>query len=135
VLDNLVRIPGTGHRVGLDPLIGLVPVWGDLVGAVMSAWIIVEAARFKLPAIVLLRMIMYAVVDFTLGLVPILGDVIDLGFKANDRNLELFHRHAVDPGASTSSSWALVGGVILAFAGMIWLAIVLLSRLLGVVVG
>jgi hypothetical protein len=135
LLDDIVAVPGTNARVGLDPIIGLVPFLGDIVGALMSAWIVIEAARFRLPTIVLLRMILNATADFVIGLVPFIGDLFDLGFKANTRNLELFHRHAVDPGASTSSSWALVGGVALAFVGIIWLGVVLLSRVLSTVVG
>jgi Domain of unknown function (DUF4112) len=135
LLDDLVRVPGTGIRLGLDPVIGLVPVLGDLTSALVSAWIVIEAARFRLPGVVLARMIMYATVDFLIGLVPFLGDVFDFGFKANTRNLALFHRHAVDPGASTASSWALVGGVVLVFAGLLWLGIVLISQLLSLVVG
>jgi hypothetical protein len=135
VLDNLIRVPGTGQRVGLDPLIGFIPVIGDFTSALMAAWIVLEAARFKVPGIVLVRMLMYAGADFLIGLIPLIGDLFDLGFKANMRNLELFHRHAVDPGASTSGSWALVGGILLAFAGIIWLGLVLLTRFLSMVVG
>ena len=80
-------------------------------------------------------MTIYAGVDFLIGLIPILGDLFDLGFKANMRNLELFHRHAVDPGASTGGSWALVGGILLAFAGIIWLGFTLLTRFLSTVIG
>ncbi|HEX5828200.1 MAG TPA: DUF4112 domain-containing protein [Candidatus Limnocylindrales bacterium] len=131
LLDDLVAIPGTRQRVGLDPIIGLIPFLGDLVSGVVAAWIVLEAARFKLPTIVLLRMIMYATVDFLVGLIPILGDLFDIGFKANTRNLELFHRHAVDPGASTASSWAIVGGVALVFVGVLWLGIVLIGRFIS----
>ena len=96
-------MPGTGQRVGIDPLIGMIPIIGDLTSAFMSAWIVLEAARFKVPGIVLVQMTIYAGVDFLIGLIPIIGDLFDLGFKANMRNLELFHRHAVDPGASTAA--------------------------------
>ena len=133
LLDDIVRVPGTGVRVGLDPILGLVPFLGDLTSGVISAWIVVEAARFRLPGVVLAQMIMYATVDFLIGLIPFLGDLFDFGFKANTRNLALFHRYAVDPGASTASSWALVGGVALAFAGLLWLGIVLISRMLALV--
>ena len=135
LLDDVVRVPGTGLRLGLDPIIGLVPFLGDLTSGLMSAWIVIEAARFRLPGVVLAQMIMYATVDFLIGLIPILGDVFDFGFKANTRNLELFHRHAVDPSASTASSLALVGGVVLAFVGLLWLGFVLISRLLSVAFG
>jgi hypothetical protein len=135
LLDNLIRVPGTGQRVGIDPLIGMIPIIGDLTSAFMSAWIVLEAARFKVPGIVLIQMTIYAGVDFLIGLIPILGDLFDLGFKANMRNLELFHRHAVDPGTSTSGSWVLVAGILLAFAGIIWLGFTLLTRFLSTVIG
>jgi hypothetical protein len=135
LLDDIVRVPGTSTRVGLDPIIGLVPFLGDIVSGIVSAWIVVEAARFRLPTVVLLRMIMNAGLDFTIGLVPFLGDLFDLAYKANTRNLELFHRHATDPGASTAGSTALVAGVVLVFVGMIWAGIVLISRFLSLVIG
>jgi hypothetical protein len=135
LLDDIARIPGTNVRVGLDPIIGLVPFLGDITSGVVSAWIVVEAARFRLPPVVLVRMIMYAVLDFAIGLIPFLGDLFDLGFKANTRNLALFHRHATDPGASTAGSTALVAGVALVFVGIIWAGIVLVSQLLSLVVG
>ncbi|HEU0244813.1 MAG TPA: DUF4112 domain-containing protein [Candidatus Limnocylindrales bacterium] len=133
LLDDIVRVPGTGIRVGLDPILGLVPFLGDITSGAVSAWIVLEAARFRLPGVVLAQMIVYATVDFLVGLIPFLGDLFDFGFKANTRNLALFHKHAVDPGASTASSWALVGGIALAFVGLLWLGIVLISRLLSVV--
>jgi hypothetical protein len=135
LLDDLVTVPGTNTRAGLDPIIGLIPFLGDIVSGVMSAWIVLEAARFKLPGVVLVRMIMNATLDFAVGLIPFLGDLFDLGFKANTRNLELFHRHAVDPGASTSGSAALVAGIALVFVGILWAGLVLISRFLSLVVG
>jgi hypothetical protein len=133
LLDNLVAVPGTRYRIGLDPVIGLVPFLGDIAGALIAGWIVLEAARFGVPTVVLLRMMLYAVVDFAIGLVPLLGDVLDAGFKANTRNLELFHRHATDPGASTAGSTALLAGIALVFAGVIWAGIVLVGRLLSLV--
>ena len=135
LLDNLIRVPGTSQRVGIDPLIGFIPVVGDLKSSLIASWIVLESARFKFTAIVIIQMTLYAGADFLIGLIPILGDFFDFGFKANMRNLELFHRHAIDPGASTSGSWALVGGILLAFAGIIWLGFVLLSRVLSTVIG
>lgn len=135
LLDDLIAVPGTRSRVGLDPLIGLIPFIGDFVTSLVGMWIVLEAARFKLPGIVLVRMIMNTGADFMIGLVPFLGDLFDLVYKANTRNLELFHKHAVDPGASTSGSMAFVFGVLLVFAGMIWIGITLVSRFLSMVLG
>jgi len=135
VLDDLVRIPGTGLRLGLDPLVGLVPFLGDAVSGLMSTWIVLEAARFRLPKIVIVRMVLNALVDFGVGLIPFVGDLVDFGFKGNRRNIELFHRHAVDPAADTTGSKALVIGLVAVTVGIVWLSLVLLGNLLSTVVG
>jgi len=135
LLDDVIRIPGTGIRFGLDPVIGLVPFVGDAVSGLMSAWIVLEAARFRLPRVVILRMVVNAALDFGVGLVPFVGDLVDFGFKGNRRNLELFHRHAVDPDAGTTGSKALIVGILLAVVGVVALVFVLLSNLLSTVIG
>jgi len=135
LLDDLVVVPGTGTRIGLDPVIGLVPFLGDAVTAVMAAWIVIESTRFGIPAIVIVRMLLNAAVDFAVGLIPFVGDLVDFGFKGNRRNLELFHRHALDPDADTTGSVALVVGVLLVFVGIIWLIGVVLARVLSTVIG
>ncbi len=135
LLDDLIKIPGTPIGFGIDPLIGLIPFVGDAMSAVMSAWIVLEAARFRLPKIVILRMVMNSLVDFGVGLIPFVGDLVDFGFKGNRRNLELFHRHAVDLDPDTRGSKALVIGVVVAGIAIIWLLLVLLGNLLSTVVG
>ena len=134
-LDDLVAIPGTKSRIGLDPIIGLIPFVGDIVTSLVAMWIVLEAARFRLPGIVMVRMILNATFDFVFGLVPFLGDLFDLGFKANTRNLELFHEHAVDPGADTSGSWAFVAGIAAIFVAVIWIGFQLLARLIAAIFG
>jgi hypothetical protein len=126
LMDDLIPIPGTGQRIGLDPVIGLVPGIGDLIGAIAGVWVIVEAARFGIPAIVLLRMCWNAGVDMVVGVIPVLGDLFDVVSRSNRRNLELFRRHALDPAASTSEQWLFLGGiglVVLAIAWLVWSAL------------
>jgi hypothetical protein len=130
VLDELVPIPGTGQRVGLDPLIGLIPVAGDVVGALVGGWVIAEAARFGVPRVALARMVVNLLVDLAVGLVPFLGDLIDVVSRSNSANLELFRRHALDPDATTSGHWAFFAGLILMLAGAIWLVAAVTARLL-----
>lgn len=134
LLDDLVAVPGTRSRIGLDPIIGLVPVLGDVVTSLVAAWIVIEAARFRLPGVVLAQMVINAAIDFIVGLVPVLGDLFDLAFKANTRNLELFHRHAIDPGAGTSGSAAFVLGVVAVLVGLAWAAAVLIGQLLSITI-
>src|SRR5256885_9000708 len=97
VLDDAIRIPGTNIRFGLDPLVGLVPGLGDLLGGAASAYIILEAARAGAPASVLLRMAVNVGVDTMVGGLPVIGDVFDFAWKSNARNVRLLARHVDTP--------------------------------------
>ncbi|WP_445399564.1 DUF4112 domain-containing protein [Zobellella sp. An-6] len=92
LLDSSIRLPG-GFRIGLDGLIGLVPGVGDLVAAGLSAYIIAEAARMKLPAGVLARMGLNVLLELLIGAIPLFGDLFDFAFKANQRNVRLMDAH------------------------------------------
>jgi hypothetical protein len=132
MLDDLVTIPGTRQRLGVDSVVGLIPGIGDLASAAVGAWIIVEASRFRLPGVVLARMVINTVIDFLIGAIPLLGDLFDIVFKSNSRNLALFRRHATDPGASTTEHRAFLAGLLLVLVGLLWLAFVALGWLLSV---
>ena len=92
-LDSAIVIPGTRIRFGADAVLGLFPGGGDVVGAVLSGYIVVAAARLGLPAKDLARMIVNVVTDTALGAVPIAGDLFDVYWKANLRNIEILRRH------------------------------------------
>lgn len=132
MLDDLVTIPGTRQRFGVDSVVGLIPGIGDLASAAVGAWIIVEASRFKLPGVVLARMVINTVIDFLIGAIPLLGDLFDVVFKSNSRNLALFRRHATDPGASTTEHRAFIVGLVLVLVGLLWLAALAIGWLLSV---
>lgn len=91
LLDSAVRLPG-GFRIGLDGLVGLVPGIGDLVGAGLSGYLVVAAARLGIPRAVVARMIANVAIETAVGIVPVVGDVFDFVFKANERNARLLHR-------------------------------------------
>jgi Domain of unknown function (DUF4112) len=97
LLDEAILIPGINKRIGLDPIIGLIPGGGDTVTMLMSAYIVVEAALLGLPATTLLRMVGNIVVDASVGTVPVLGDLFDVVSKANTRNLKLLDAHLAEP--------------------------------------
>jgi hypothetical protein len=130
LLDEAIGVPGTPIKVGLDPVIGVIPVVGDAVAAGVGAWVIAEAANFGVPRIVLGRMVLNLLVDLGIGAIPLLGDVYDLFFRSNTRNLELFRRHALDPDASTRGERAFFGGLLLLLVGILWLAFVALGALI-----
>ena len=128
LLDEVVRIPGTRIRFGLDALIGLVPGAGDLAGTALSGYVILTAARLGTPPPVLLVMVFNVAVDTVIGSVPALGDLFDVGWKANVRNAALLDRHLGAPGATrVASRWtiaAVVGSVVLVAAGAVALSVV-----------
>lgn len=89
LFDNSLRIPGIGYRFGIEPLIGLVPLVGDFAGFVMASYLIWQAKRFGAPRSMLVRMTFYAALDFTVGTVPVIGDIFDFLFKPNARNMRM----------------------------------------------
>lgn len=101
LLDDRFRIPGTSIRFGLDGLIGLVPGVGDGATALVSLYVVLRAWSLGAPAGVLGRMLVNILIDTAVGSVPMLGDVFDVAFKSNRRNLELLRRHLSEvPGAA-----------------------------------
>lgn len=93
LLDTAFLIPGTNRRFGLDAVIGLVPGIGDAVSAVLASYIIWEARQLGLPRWKIARMIGNVAFDTAIGAVPLLGDVADVFFKANQRNMRIVHDH------------------------------------------
>jgi hypothetical protein len=93
LLDGAVVIPGTNQRIGLDALIGLVPGIGDLVSAALSSYIIWEARQLGLPRWKIARMIGNLAVDTAIGAIPVAGDVFDVFFRANKRNMRIVREH------------------------------------------
>lgn len=92
-MDSRFRIPGTNRRIGLDGILGLVPGVGDLVSAGVSAYMVGEAMRYKLPKRVLLRMSWNWAVDTVVGTIPLVGDLFDFAWKANHKNAQLLVQH------------------------------------------
>jgi hypothetical protein len=133
ILDEAIPIPGTGQRIGLDPAIGLIPWVGDILSAAVSFWLIAEAARFRIPGIVLLRMTFNALVDLAIGIIPFFGDLFDIVSRANTRNLELVRRYALDEQASTLEHRLFFAGLALIFHGAVWLFLVAVGALLGAI--
>lgn len=93
LLDTAFVIPGTNRRVGIDAIIGLIPVVGDLATTALSSYIIYEARRMGVPKRVLARMAANVALDGVVGMVPLFGDLFDAAFKANRRNVRILRAH------------------------------------------
>jgi hypothetical protein len=109
VLDTWFRIPGTNIRVGLDGIIGFVPGIGDVIGGLAST-IIVLAAFFRgVPLITILRMVANLGIEVVVGLVPVLGNFFDIGWRANRRNYHLLERSLAAGPRDTWRDWIFMG--------------------------
>jgi hypothetical protein len=135
LLDNSIPIPGTGRRIGLDALVGLVPGLGDVLSGGIGLFVVLRGAQLGVPRVVLARMLANVAVDFVIGAIPVIGDAFDLWFKANIRNVALIRRYTTEPAASTAGTWAFFGGILAAVViiavGVVWLIAELLGALLG----
>jgi hypothetical protein len=138
LLDDLIRIPGTNIGIGLDPIIGLIPGIGDVIGGLMSSYILMVAAQEGVPTSVLMRMLGNIALDSIVGVVPIVGDLFDVGVKSNRRNVDLLDRYLAAPGKTKAASRGVVALIVLAvillvvgvIAVGVWV-VRLLGRLLG----
>jgi hypothetical protein len=104
LLDTAIGIPGTKFRIGLDPILGLLPGGGDLIAAVISAYMIYLATRFQLEKQEIGKMIGNVAIETIFGSIPLIGDVFDAYFKANIRNLEILENHLEKSNLKTQES-------------------------------
>jgi hypothetical protein len=113
LLDSAFRVPGTRMTFGLDPILGLIPGLGDLTTPFFSVVVLLQAVRLRIPRVVLLRMLMNAAIDMATGFIPLVGDIVDFGWKANVRNLALLEQHARPGTKASADDWAFVTVVLL----------------------
>lgn len=138
-LDSLIKVPGFNARFGLDGLIGLIPGFGDTIGALISSVVISEAARLGAPKVLLLKMALNIALDALAGTVPVLGDLFDFVWKANQRNVYLLDSYLANPRETVVASRLFVWGLgtvligLVIFVGM--LGFFLVRAFLNVVVG
>lgn len=96
LLDESVRIPIIGYRIGLDPILGVLPVAGDSVAAAASLYIVFVGLRLGIPVRALAKMLAYVVIEFVIGSVPVLGTILDAFLKVNMRNVATIERHVAN---------------------------------------
>jgi hypothetical protein len=113
LLDSAFVVPGTSYRIGLDPILGLVPGLGDLVSPLFTIGILWQGRELAIPRVVQLRMIFNVAIDALLGAVPLVGDLFDVAWKANNLNLALLERHAQEEHAASSGDWLFVVAMVL----------------------
>jgi hypothetical protein len=112
LLDSAFRVPGTQMTFGLDPILGLIPGLGDLTTPFFAGLLLLHAVRMKIPRVIQLRMVMNAALDLAIGVVPVVGDLFDFGWKANVKNLALLERYAHPGSRASAGDWWFVSIVL-----------------------
>jgi hypothetical protein len=121
LLDSAFVLPGTGTRIGLDPIVGLVPGLGDLVSPLFAIAVLWQSRDLGIPRVVQLRMIFNVAIDALVGMLPLAGDLFDFAWKANDRNYALLERYAYEHRRPSAGDWLFVAAlsvVLLAIAAV-----------------
>ena len=127
-LDDRFRIPGTNIRFGADFLIGLVPYQGDIISFVISGILIIAMARKGASGMVIVKMLGNVWIDGMVGTVPIIGDIFDLRYRANRRNLNLLKEH-YEEGRHKGSAWGVIIFILLALFVMVLLSVYVVYKL------
>lgn len=109
LMDSSIRVPVIGKRIGWDAVIGLIPGIGDVVGAAISLYIVVSARQLELRRRDIARMLGNIGLETLLGAVPVLGDLFDMAFRANERNIAVIDRHMARTGADDTTPGARSG--------------------------
>jgi hypothetical protein len=125
LMDSQFKIPGTDIRFGLDALIGLVPGAGDFATFLISGYMLTVLAKNGASGFVLARMVLNVVVDSLVGAIPLVGDIFDVAFKSNQRNMRLMQQHYME-GRHRGGAWKVIVPVLLILlvfiTGLAWLA-------------
>ena len=115
LLDASLTIPGTSIRIGLDPLLGLIPGIGDLISNAIGSSLLFLATKAGVPRIVILRMSLNIVINMVLGAIPVIGDLFSIWFKSNLQNAQLLHRHCQTTApVTTLIDWMYVSIIVIA---------------------
>ena len=139
VLDGAFKVPFVGWRFGFDFILGLIPTVGDFTTSLVSFYILVAGVRYGVPKITLLRMALNIAIDYLIGLIPFLGDVLDLFWRSNEMNIRLIKTRAISENAGTTSDYLFVGGIVITLLLMllgtislsIWLVYSVVDFLIG----
>jgi hypothetical protein len=137
LMDEAVAIPGTRRRIGVDAAVGLIPGVGDIIGGLLSAWIVISAVRHRVGSLKITRMMINILLDVGLGSIPIIGDFFDFLFEENVMNLQLLMKHRDrkrpprSPGQMVWFAAGIVGFILITSVAMVVALIVLVIWLAG----
>jgi hypothetical protein len=130
LLDDFIRIPGTPIRFGLDGIVGFIPGAGDIIAGLASTIIIVAAWVRGVPRVTIARMVMNVAIETVVGSVPVLGNLFDIGWRANRRNFKLLEGSVAEPARNSAASWAFFAALGAALVAIVLLPLLVFGWLL-----
>ena len=126
-LDNTFTIPGTKYKIGIEALIGAVPIIGDLIGGILASYIMYSGMKMGAPPRIIARMAVNIAIDFAIGSIPIIGDLFDLVWKANKKNVELIEDATLDDKEEQKLNYLIITALILVLLGVLLLILTMFS--------
>ena len=118
-LDDLIKIPGTNQKIGIDAITGVIPVLGDFIGAVFSSYIMYSGIKMGVSPKIVTKMAMNIAIDFIIGSFPVIGDIFDVLWKANKRNVELIEDATTEKQVNEKLNYLIMASLIILILGTI----------------
>ena len=118
-LDELTKIPGTNQKIGIDAIIGVIPILGDFIGVVFSTYIMYSGIKMGVSSKVVTKMAANIAIEFIIGWIPIIGDIFDVLWKANKRNVELIEDATAEKQVNEKLNYLIMASLIILILGTI----------------
>ena len=118
-LDNSIKIPGTNQKIGIDAIIGLIPILGDFIGVIFSTYIMYSGIKMGVSSKIVKKMATNLAIEFIMGSIPIIGDIFDALWKANKKNVELIEEATIENQENYSLNYLIIASLIVLILGLI----------------
>ena len=118
-LDNSIKIPGTNQKIGIDAIIGLIPILGDFIGVIFSTYIMYSGIKMGVSSKIVTKMATNIAIEFILGSIPIIGDIFDALWKANKRNVELIEEVTIENQENHRLNYLIMASLIILILALI----------------
>ena len=118
-LDNSIKIPGTNQKIGIDPIIGLIPILGDFIGVIFSTYIMYSGIKMGVSSKIVKKMATNLAIEFIMGSIPIIGDIFDALWKANKKNVELIEEATIENQENYRLNYLIIASLIVLILGLI----------------
>ena len=118
-LDDSIKIPGTNQKIGIDAIVGIIPILGDFIGVIFSTYIMYSGIKMGVSSKIVKKMATNIVIEFVIGSIPIIGDIFDALWKANKRNVELIEEATIENQENYRLNYLIMASLIVLILGLI----------------